>query len=160
MNLIDMNGLQRVTGIVGVGGSGLVGFGGEGSQGIFVNSSGDVGGFVSAGGGAGVNISADVFGGVYWGDSFTGTTVNANFTIGPISVTIMTQPGSVESGTTPEVVGFTLGGGPALTPVGGSSTVSYTQSGTAINVLSPFRNPQPTPSPLPPRTPRDSCSVN
>ena len=128
VNWVDSNGLLSL--IVGGGGSGTAGVGGEASQGGFVSfSTGEVGVFVSAGAGAGANLSADIFFGFVEGDDPGGVTLNSNVVVGPVSVTVMTDP------TTGEVVGMTLGVGPSVNPTGGaSSTVSSTHASPGFSI--------------------------
>jgi len=78
--------------------------------------------FVSVGAGGGVNVSGDVFIGVITGDigNVSGTTGNINVGLGPISITVITDPN------TGKVIGGTVGLGPSATPVGSSGTVSVT----------------------------------
>lgn len=102
----------------------------------FLISQADVGIFSSVGAGAGVNVSGDVFVGFIRGsiENVSGVTVNANFILGPFSLTLFSDP---ETG---EVIGGTIGRGPSATPVGASVTLSNTITLTVRDVLEPFFN--------------------
>ena len=125
----DPSGLLTVIG--GLGGSAIASKGVEGSVGGYYNwGTGEVGGFVSVGGGAGLNVSGDIFGGVVWG-GLEGVTVNTNVMLGPISITVMIDPLNGKP------VGGTVGLGP-LIPWGGlSATVSATGTVCVINCTPP-----------------------
>ena len=94
-------------------------------------SKADAGVFGSIGGGAGINVSADVFIGIIKGDigNVSGTSVNANAVIGPISFTLMLD---IDSG---EFIGLTLGFGPSVTPVAGSISESFTGTLTLRDLI-------------------------
>jgi hypothetical protein len=117
VNAIDPYGLLNI--LIGGGGS-AVGVGGvEGSAGVVINpgvgeSKADVGVFGSGGGGLGVNASADAFIGYIKGDisNVSGTTINQNCTVGPLSIT------SIVDNNTGDFLGGTLGLGPSATFIG------------------------------------------
>ena len=92
---IDPLGLWNV--VVGVGGSVVGGVGGEASVSAYAssyNGNAEVGIAGSVGGGAGLNISADAYVGYIPGgaNNISGETVNYNVGVGPLSITIMTNP--------------------------------------------------------------------
>ena len=124
--------------IVGGAGVSLVGPRGglEGSGGLYFDTTNNSAGYFTAvGAGVGLNASADVFGGLIFGD-LQGVTVNANFIGGPISVTLMFDP------ITGDFIGFTAGLGPLIAgipPFGISGTVSATGASCLYNCL-----PQPS----------------
>jgi RHS repeat-associated protein len=121
VNLIDPLGLLNLIG--GVGGSAMAITGAEGSVGIVINigPNPNAGVFGSIGAGGGVNVSGDVFAGFIYGDitNVSGLTANINGVLGPLSVTIFTDP------QTGQILGGTIGWGPGI-PLGGSGTLSQT----------------------------------
>jgi len=85
--------------------------------------------FCSLGPAVGVNISGDVFGGVV--NDITGTSVNLNAALGPVSVTAVTDPNTGKN------EGVTVGLGPSALPVGGSASLSTTFSFTFAEFSTP-----------------------
>ena len=73
--------------------------------------------FTTVGSGVGINISRDTF--VGWVEDINGVTVNQNWTSGPVSVSIFFD---VDTG---NMAGVTFGWGPSVTPIGGSTSLSY-----------------------------------
>jgi len=144
VSLIDPLGLLNI--LIGRGSS-LVGVAGvEGSGGVVINpgigeSKADVGVFGSVGGGLGLNVSADKFVGYIKGDisNVSGTTINQNFIIGPLSIT------SIVDINTGEFLGGTIGLGPSATLIGASITGSFTETYTIRDLVRDirgfFRNP-------------------
>jgi hypothetical protein len=125
LSLRDPLGLFSLLG--GAGGSYVLGGGVEGSGGFYLNpglfgQSGDFGVFGSGGYGGGLNISGDAFLGVIYGDArnVAGETINSNLSLGPVSVTVFYAP----DGSGP--IGWTIGGGPSVLPIGASGTRSNT----------------------------------
>jgi hypothetical protein len=125
INLADPSGRLNVIVGVGISLAGLTGA--EASGGIFFNpgwfgQQANAGVFGTGGGGGGVNVSADVFGGVIFGGAgnVSGSTLDINLVLGPISVTLLTNP------STGDVVGATVGWGPSATPIGVSGTYEVT----------------------------------
>jgi hypothetical protein len=123
----DRFGLLNLVG--GIGGSGVVVLGADFSGGIALNiDSADVlsnvAQFGSAGLAVGLNISADVFGGVIIGglENVQGNTENINLVLPGGSVTIITRNGL-------EPIGVTFGVGRSLLPAGFS--VSSNSTGIA-----------------------------
>jgi len=111
--------------LVGVGGTATGATGAELSGGIFFNSQ-ELGTFSSGGVSAGVNVSADVFIGGVWG-SVSGTTINENVTVGPVSVSILFDAASGSW------VGGTAGFGPwGATFIGLSTSFSATGAVTLL----------------------------
>lgn len=114
--------------VILVGGAGVSAVGGTGveiSGGGFIDTASEEAGvFGSAGLGAGINASADVFGGLIWGE-LRGITTNSNFVFGFVSVTLIFDL------STGEFVGFTAGVGPVIPgipPVQFSQTISVTET--------------------------------
>jgi hypothetical protein len=91
----------------------------------------DVGVFGSVGATAGVNVSADVFVGYVEGGigNVSGTTVNQNIGVGPLSITTFHDP------KTGELIGGTIGLGPGATPVGYSASYAATKTLTLRDLL-------------------------
>ncbi|CAB1055986.1 Rhs family protein [Olavius sp. associated proteobacterium Delta 1] len=138
-NRLDPYGLLNI--LAGVGGSAVGVAGVEGSGGIVINpgigrSKADAGVFGSVGGGLGLNVSADAFLGYIKGDisNVSGTTINQNLIIGPISIT------SIVDINTGEFLGGTIGLGPSATLVGGSITGSFTGTYTIRDFLNDIRD--------------------
>jgi RHS repeat-associated protein len=132
VNRNDPTGLIDV--IFGAGGSAVAPTGVEGSGGIFFgfdNETGQAEGglFGAIGAGVGVNVSADVFVGIV--DDVNGQTINQNFTVGPVSVSLFFDAN--EGG----LVGGTLGWGPGATVIGGSTTSSV---GAGFDVIGAVRD--------------------
>jgi RHS repeat-associated protein len=120
----DRLGLLNLIG--GVGGSGVAVLGADVSGGIAVNVDStdvlsNIAQFGSVGLAAGVNVSADVFGGVILGglENVEGTTENINLVLPGGSVTIITK-----SGVGP--IGVTFGVGRSLLPIGFSLSSNST----------------------------------
>jgi hypothetical protein len=139
VNVIDQYGLLNI--LVGAGGSTIGVAGVEGSGGIVINpgigeSKADAGVFDSVGGGLGINVSADAFVGYINGDitNVSGTTINQNFTIGPISLT------SIVDINTGELLGGRIGIGPSVTLIGGSVTGSFTGTYTIRDFVNDIRD--------------------
>jgi hypothetical protein len=101
----------------------------------FDDGKSELGFFGSAGAGGGVNVSADIFVGFVKGgvENIEGKTLNINVGLGPVSVTVMTDP------KTGDTVGGTIGVGPGATPVSASGTGSITKT---IKLLEPMRQNQ------------------
>jgi len=125
INSTDPYGLLNF--LLGGGVSAVLPIGGEASGGIVINPGigndrADIGLFGSAGLGAGLNVSADLFAGIIKGDlsNVRGETANINLVLGPISLSLFTDP---KNG---ELIGGTVGYGPSATPVGASGTISIT----------------------------------
>ena len=122
--------------IVGGSGFSVVGPRGgvEGSAGLYFDTSNSSAGtFTAVGAGAGINVSADVFGGLIFGD-LQGTTANANFVFDFASFTFMFDP------VTGDFIGFTVGLSPRIAgipPIGASGTVSATQASCFYNCPPP-----------------------
>ena len=138
INRIDPNGLFNI--LLGGGVSAAAPTGFDLSGGVVINPGlfgqrADVGVFGSAGGGVGVNVSADAFIGFVRGgmENVNGVTANYNVTLGPISVTILTDP------KTGSFMGVTGGLGPAATLAGASGSLTYTGTLTARDVFSSAR---------------------
>jgi len=128
----------------GVGGSLVAITGAEGSVGVVINDGNgtslpDLGLFGSVAAGVGVNVSADIFLGFVKGgiENVRGLTTNFNVTIGPVSITAITNP------KTGEFLGGTIGGGiPNLgvLPFGFSTTYGATGVITAKEVFRKIRD--------------------
>jgi RHS repeat-associated protein len=134
LHYIDPRGLINL--LAGVGGSGAAPTGGEASGGIVVNPGfgapdADIGMFASVGATIGVNVSGDIFLGYVEGDirNVSGTTVNQNFGVGPISITTFHDP------RTGELIGGTAGWGLGATPVGYSMGYDVTSTLTLRDLL-------------------------
>ena len=126
LNFVDPFGLD--TTILFGGGASLIGItGGEASSGLAFSGSDDwvvtIGSFGSVGIGVGVNVSGDVFVGYYDGSlaDMEGTTINQN-----VTAWYSTSGTVFLDSSTGEVLGGTVGLGPSATPVGGSTTFSFT----------------------------------
>lgn len=126
--------------LVGGGGSATAPTGIEGSGGIVFNpglfgQQADIGVFGSIGAGGGVNVSGDVFLGFVRGgiENVGGLTANINLTLGPVSITTLTNP------VTGEAVGVTFGLGPSAIPIGASGTISQTGTLTLRDFLEAIR---------------------
>lgn len=79
-----------------------------------------------------MNISADIFVGLVKGgiENVSGLTVNANFTLGPVSLSLFVDP------KTGELIGGTAGLGPPFQPpIGASGTLSHTSVGTLRDLI-------------------------
>ena len=133
-NLVDPAGLLNI--LLGGGCSAVAPTGTEGSAGVVINpglgtDEADVGVFGSLGAGGGVNVSADAFIGFIKGDTsnVSGVTGNINIVAGPLSITTITNPKTVD------VVGFTVGVGPSATPIGASGTLSATGTFTLRDLI-------------------------
>ena len=128
VNLVDPNGRAVVA---GVGGSAMIPLTGlEGSVGVYASTS-DAGVFGSVGSGVGLNVSGDVFVGYIKGDNASdihGETANVNFTAGLVSLTMM-------YGDNWELVGWTIGIGQGVTPVGASVTGSVTNAVSIVDLI-------------------------
>ena len=134
VNFTDPLGLFNV--LIGGGGTAAAPTGGEISGGVVINpgfygQNADAGFFTSVGATVGVNISADVFIGYIKGgiENVSGTTVNQNISVGPISISIFHNP------TTGEIMGGTIGVGPGATPVGYSGAFDITGTVTIRDLL-------------------------
>jgi len=98
--------------------------------GYYDTGSGEVGGFLSGGEAVGLNISADVFFGAFWDvPSLQGTAENATTSVGPWSITVMTDPATGRS------LGATLGYGWSALPVGYSIALTHTVTATWADIL-------------------------
>ena len=75
--------------------------------------------FTSVGSGVGINISRDTF--VGWVEDINGLTINQNWTFGPFGVSIFFDAD------TGNLAGGTFGWGPSATPIGGSTSLSYSR---------------------------------
>jgi RHS repeat-associated protein len=139
VNTVDPIGLLSI--LIGGGGSAVAPTGLEGSAGVVINpglgeNKADIGVFGSIGGGAGINVSADVFVGFVKGgiENVSGTTINANAVIGPISFVFIFN---IDTG---EFMGLTVGLGPSVTPIAGSITGSFTGTYTLRDLLEDLRD--------------------
>ncbi len=76
----------------------------------------------------GVNVSADAFVGFVRGgiENVKGLMANFNLTLGPVGITVLADP------KTGSFMGVTGGLGPAATPVGASSSLTYTGTLTQL----------------------------
>ncbi len=128
--------------VAGGGVSAAAPSGAEVSAGIVINpglsgQKADVGVFAAVGASAGLNVSADAFIGVVTGDTsnVSGQTVNQNFGLGPVSLTIIHDP------KTGKIIGGTLGVGPGATPLAYSIAYESTGIFTLRDLLDePFDN--------------------
>ena len=135
---VDPSGLFSI--VFGGGGTATGITGGEASGGVFVNpglfgQAPAAGLFGSVGASAGLNISGDVFAGVIFGgaENVSGTTVNGNLSIGPLSISGFFNPSNGD------LLGFTVGLGPSATVVGASTSISST--GTIDFIGQPVSTP-------------------
>jgi RHS repeat-associated protein len=131
LNFVDQLGLSRkdcgsINILIGSGFSAILGGGVEGAAGVIINRD-DIGIFSSLGGGypgqpgGGINVSAEflLFG--YITGNPRGWTTNYNYVVGPLSVTVFTDPA------TKQKLGGTIGFGPIFgpIPIGASLTQSH-----------------------------------
>jgi len=127
----DPTGLITIVG--GFGATGVVprGTGFDVSVGGYLDTgSRDIGGFRSTGEAVGLNVSGDVFFGLFRDlQSLQGSSENATVTIGPFSVSVMTDPA------TGRLLGGTIGIGPSALPVGASSSLTRTVTGSLADLL-------------------------
>jgi RHS repeat-associated protein len=95
----------------------------------------DSGGFLSGGEAVGLNVSGDVFAGAFWDlQSLKGTSENATVSIGPWSLSVMTDP------TTGWPLGATLGFGGGPVPVGASLALTHTATASWADILKWLRS--------------------
>ena len=94
----------------------------------------DMGLFLSGGATAGFNVSADVFIGYVRGDisAVSGETINNNFGFPWFSVTTFHAPDTMD------LIGLTLGIGPAATPAAYSAAIDYTVTATVGDLFKFF----------------------
>jgi len=132
LNSIDPGGLLTV--IAGGGTTLTAPSGVDVSGGILVDLSSrpDIGGYLSGGIAGGVNVSADVFAGLIFGDVNTlrGLSTNTTLTVGPLTLTVLSDP------TTGEIIGVTGGiGPPSPFPAGASISATPTAAITIRDVI-------------------------
>ena len=130
LRYVDPTGLWSI--IVGGGATLSAPSGIDVSAGIVVNTSPpDIGLFGSVGPAAGVNVSADIFGG--WArdvESIRGISTNVTVTVGPYTLTVLSDP------ITGEIIATTGGiGPPSPLPVGASISATSTQVVTVRDLI-------------------------